>query len=78
MSQISNPTVVAAPTTVSLAPGASGNFSVAHGLATTPSAVTIQMTSSGEIWFQSTRYDATNINLTAGGAGVTGKALVYA
>jgi len=66
------------PTEINLAPGADGNFSVAHGLGATPRLVLIQMTSGGAIWFQSTRYDATNINLVASDPSVTGKAEVWA
>lgn len=62
------------PTEFNLAPGAAGNFSVAHGLGVIPKWVSPpQMTSSGEIYFQSTRYDDTNIYLVASDASVTGK-----
>jgi hypothetical protein len=60
---------------VALAPGAPGNFTVAHGLPAAPALVTIQMDSGGLIWFQpSPRYDATNIYLTASDAGIVGTA----
>jgi hypothetical protein len=65
------------PTEINLAPGADGNFQVAHGLSGTPRLALIQMTSGGAIWFQSTRYDATNIYLVASDASVTGKAEVW-
>ena len=64
---------------IALAPGSPGNFTVAHGLTTTPSSVMIQMTSGGAIWFQSaTRYDATNLYLVASDSGITGYAEVFA
>ncbi|HEV2463537.1 MAG TPA: hypothetical protein VGT04_07020 [Acidobacteriaceae bacterium] len=64
------------PTNVALAPSAGGNFTVAHGLGFTPSAVLISMTSSGSIWLQSpTSWDATNLYLVASDAGVTAKAV---
>lgn len=66
---------------VPLAPifsGASRNFSVPHGLGVTPSFAVIVMTSGGKIWFQTpTRYDSTNLFLTASDAGVTGFAVVW-
>jgi hypothetical protein len=71
------PSPSAAHTEIALAPGAGGNFSVAHGLGSTPGLVLIQMTSGGAIWFQTTRYDATNINLVASDAGLTGYAIVF-
>lgn len=66
------------PTEIALAPGAPGTFTVAHGLGVIPRVVLIQMTSGGTIWFQSTRYDATNLYLVASDAGVTGVAEVWA
>ena len=66
------------PTQVALAPGSSGNFTVAHGLSTTPKAVIVQMTSGGAIWFQTVLFDQTNIYLVGSDPGVTGIALVYA
>ena len=65
-------------TSLALAAAAPGNFTVAHGLSAAPSAVTISMTSSGQIWLQSpTSYDATSIYLTASDASVTGKAILF-
>ena len=65
---------LAFPTEIALAPSVFGDFTVAHGLGSTPRLVLIQMTSAGFIWFQSpTRYDATNLYLTASDA-CTGKA----
>lgn len=66
------------PTQVALVPGVSGNFTVAHGLSTTPKAVIVQMTSGGAVWFQTALYDQTNIYLVASDPSVTGIALVYA
>lgn len=63
---------LAAPTEIALSPSSPGNFTIAHGLGAAPRLVLIQMTSGGAIWFQSTRYDATNIYLVASDAGVTG------
>jgi hypothetical protein len=63
-------------TAVALAPGAAGNFTVAHGAGATPSAVVIEMKSSGAIWFQSTEYDATNLYLVASDGGLTASAKV--
>jgi hypothetical protein len=65
------------PTSVVLAPTEPGNFTVAHGLSGTPAAVTIEMTSGGQIWFQTERYDATNLYLVASDSGLTGFAQVW-
>lgn len=62
---------------VALAPSSPGNFTVAQSLGSVPSAVTIEMTSGGQIWFQSTRYDASNLYLVASDAGLTGYAKVW-
>jgi hypothetical protein len=62
---------------VALAPSAPGNFTVAHGLAAAPSAVSITMTSGGQIWGQSPISDATNLYLAASDVGVTGKAVCF-
>jgi hypothetical protein len=63
---------------VAAAPGAGGNFSVAHRLGRAPAGALIQMTSSGAIWFQSaTMYDASNLYLVASDAGVTAKVLLW-
>lgn len=67
---------------ISLAPASAGNFTVAHGLTGTPSLALVQMTSSGEIWFQSTPWDATNLYLVASdilapSTPITGKAEVW-
>jgi hypothetical protein len=62
-------------TLVALAPLAAGAFTVDHGLAAAPSAVLIQMTAGGQIWFQTPMYDATNLYLVASDAGLTGNAI---
>lgn len=64
---------------VALAPSAPGNFTVAHGFGSTPSAAVIMLTASGAIWFQSpTSIDATNLYLVASSGAVTGKAVCFA
>lgn len=71
----------AAPLSVvsmALAPSAPGNFTVAHGLGAAPSAVSISMTSGGQIWLQSPlSFDAANLYLTASDAGITGIANLF-
>jgi hypothetical protein len=63
---------------VALAPGASGNFSVPHGLGKVPSAAYVRMKSGGAIWLQSpTSYDATNVYLVASASGVLGVVEVW-
>ena len=58
-------------------PSGPGNFTVAHGLGQVPALVLLDMTSAGEIWFQPTRYDDTDIKLVASAAGVTAIAYVF-
>lgn len=62
---------------IPLAPGAPGNFTVAHGLGKVPTLVIIRMSSGGNIWLQATPYDATNLYLVASAAGITGEAEVW-
>jgi sugar lactone lactonase YvrE len=64
---------------LSLAPGAAGNFSIAHGLATAPALALVEMTAPAPsaIWSQATEIDATNINLVAADAASTGKCYVW-
>lgn len=62
---------------VALAPNAPREFTKAHGLAFTPSAVVVQMTSGGQIWLQSSGFDETNLYLVASDGGVTGTALCF-
>ena len=53
-------------TPIALTPSVPGNFTVAHGLGTTPTAVAVSMTSSGAIWLQyPTGFDSINLYLTA-------------
>lgn len=54
-----------------------GNFSVAHGLSGIPQYVAVEMKTSGAIWLQSTPADATNVNLVASDASLTGTAYVW-
>jgi hypothetical protein len=70
----SGSTAVAVVVEIALTPGAPGNFTVAHGLPAAPAFALIQMDSGGEIWFQTARYDAMNLYLTASDAGIVGKA----
>ena len=65
------------PVEIALAPSAPGNFTVAHGLGSTPKVVLIQMTSGGQIWFQTARYDSINLYLVASDAGLTGYAEMW-
>jgi hypothetical protein len=63
---------------VPLAPTAPGNFSVAHGLGRIPRGASLQMTSSGAIWFQSpTDMDGSNLYLVASDSGVTAKVILW-
>jgi hypothetical protein len=63
--------------TVALAPSGGGKVTVAHGQASTPAAVLIQMTCGGQIWFQTPTYDKKNIYLVATDGGITGNAIVF-
>lgn len=56
----------------------SGNFTLPHNLGVVPGSVIFELTSGGSIWFQSTKYDATNLYLVASGGGITGFAIVFA
>lgn len=64
-------------TTLALAPGAPGNFTVAHGLGKIPVAGIVQMTSGGSIYWQAVPWDATNVYLVATDAGVTANLLLW-
>jgi hypothetical protein len=57
---------------------APGNFTLQHGLGTTPISVTKTLTSGGDVWFQTNRFDATNLYVVASDINVTGFFLVYA
>jgi hypothetical protein len=63
--------------TIALAPTASGNFTVAHGLGVAPKGVTVTMTSTGSIYAQATASDATSLYLVASAASITGNAIVF-
>jgi len=54
-----------------------GDFTVAHGLGTTPTVAFVQMTSNGLIRFQATRYDATNLYLNASADGLLGHVSLF-
>jgi hypothetical protein len=64
-------------TEVAIAPSSPGDFTVAHGLGAAPTTVLIAMTSGGQVWFQTTRFDATNLYLVASDAGLTGFAVCF-
>lgn len=55
-----------------------GDFTIVHNLGIVPSSVTIQMTSGGQIWFQTLRYDSTNLYLVASDTGLTCIAQIWA
>lgn len=63
--------------TLSAAPAAAGNFSIAHGLSAAPSRISILPTSAGSIW-QAVAPDATYIYLSASDAGITATIFVFA
>jgi hypothetical protein len=67
------------PTAVSVSSTANpGNLTVAHGLGRTPILVILQMTSDGIIRFQSpTKYDSTNVYLSASDSGLTCDLLLW-
>jgi hypothetical protein len=69
---------VADVVSIPLAPASAGDFTVPHGLGATPALAEIQMTSGGEIWFQSPPADGTNLYLVASAPGITGYAVVFA
>lgn len=54
-----------------------GNFTQAHTLAQLPTWADVAMTSGGSIWFQATKFDASNLYLTASDVGVTADIFVY-
>lgn len=57
---------------------APGNFTVAHTLGKVPTGAIIQLTSGGEVWFQSpTMFDGSNVYLTASDTGLTGFVQVF-
>lgn len=64
-------------TTLNVTSSAPGDFSVAHGLSTTPSSIEILATSDGTIRAQTPAFDATNVYLSASGADVTATVSVF-
>ncbi len=61
-----------------MAPSEPGNFQVAHGLTKVPTGAIIQMTSGGQIWFQSPiLWDSSNVYLVASDGGLTGFVQVF-
>ena len=56
---------------------APGEFTLQHGLGQMPVTVIKELTSGGDVWFQSNRFDQTNLYLVASDTGVTGYFLVY-
>ena len=63
--------------TVSVSAAAPGDFTVAHGLGSTPNGASIQVTGGGVIWFQATRYDSTNLYLVASDLGATAEIALF-
>ena len=57
---------------------APGDFTLVHNLGMTPNTVIIELTSGGGIWFQSIRFDETNLYLVASDSGLTGEVTVFA
>ena len=63
---------------LTVAPGAAGNFTVPHLLGRAPVGALSQMTSSGALWFQSSAmYDGTNLYLVASDPTVTAKVQIW-
>lgn len=57
---------------------APGNFTLAHNLGMIPVTVIFEFTFGGTVWFQTPRFDETNLYLVASDTGITGDAIVYA
>ena len=72
------PAGCAVVSTLSATPSAGGNFTMAHGLSSAPSRISILMTSGGAIWAQTPAFDGTNVYLVASDGGVTGDIVLYA
>ena len=62
---------------INLTPSAPGPFTVPHALGKVPTAVDIEMTSGGQIWFQSPMADSTNLYLVASDYNVTARAVCF-
>jgi hypothetical protein len=56
---------------------APGNFTLPHNLGAIPGSVIFEYITGGQVWFQSTRYDANNLYLVASDTGVEFYALIY-
>jgi hypothetical protein len=57
---------------------APGDFTLAHNLGLVPTTVIFEFTDGGTVWFQTPRFDSTNLYLVASDAGVTGIVIIYA
>lgn len=68
---------VSASEVLSVTSIAAGNFTQVHTLAQLPTWADIAMTSGGFIYFQSTKFDASNLYLVASDAGITADIFVY-
>jgi hypothetical protein len=64
--------------TLSAAPTAAGEFSIAHGLSPAPSRIVILPTSGGNIWAQDPAIDSTNVNLFASDPDITATIYLFA
>jgi len=65
-------------TQVAFTTAAPGNFTLPHNLGVIPGSVIFEFTSGGTVWFQTVKYDATNLYLVASDAGVSGFAIIFA
>ena len=64
--------------TVSVPPGAAGNFTAAHGVGHIPHAAIVEMTNGGAIWFQQPiKYDGTNLYLVASDRAATADIVLW-
>jgi len=65
-------------TNILVTSSAPGNLTVAHGLSTIPTAVSVQMETSGQMWLQfANPYDSTNNYLTASDTSLTANVLIF-
>jgi hypothetical protein len=62
---------------VALAPSAAGDFTVPHFLGRAPIGAQVVMKSGGAIWFQSTKWDETNLYLVASAEGLSAEVQVW-
>lgn len=56
---------------LALAPANPGNFTLQHYLGRAPVGALIRMTSAGAVWWQTSKWDATNLYLVASDSGLT-------